>query len=149
MISCQILGFSDTFKILLFFSVRVTKILISISLAANLQENSITPKEMIIYLTVQNNTQGNRYFSWRLRITLEEILVFLAVQDCTQGNFLGDSQKPPRKHPYSLAVYFNLQGIYVSLRVHQHLQGNYIFLNGLILALKEIPSTQGNSSFLQ
>jgi hypothetical protein len=70
MISCQILGFSDTFKVLLFFSVEVTKILISISLAANLQENSITPKEMIIYLMVWNNTQKNGYFPWRLGITL-------------------------------------------------------------------------------
>jgi hypothetical protein len=52
MISCQILGFLDNFNILLFFSVGVTKILISISLAANLQGNSITLKEMIVYLTV-------------------------------------------------------------------------------------------------
>jgi hypothetical protein len=50
MISCQILGFSDTFKILLFFFSRVTQILINISLAANLQENSIAPKEMDIFL---------------------------------------------------------------------------------------------------
>ena len=92
MISCQILGFSDTFKVLLFFSVEVTKILLSISLAANLQENSITPNKMIIYLAVWNNTQGNRYFPWQLGITLK----------------VGGSQKPPRKPPYS--VYLNLQG---------------------------------------
>jgi hypothetical protein len=46
------LGFSDTFKILLFFSSRLTKIRINISLATNLQENSIAPKEIIIYLTI-------------------------------------------------------------------------------------------------
>jgi len=136
MISCQILGFLETIKVL-FFLARLIKILLIIFLAANLQENSITPKEMIIYLTVQDNTQGNRYFPWRLRTTVKEI-----------RHFLGGDQTPPRKHPYSLAVHFNRQGIYVSLKVQYHSQGNYIFLGGFNLTLKKIVGRQGNSSFL-
>jgi hypothetical protein len=61
--------------------------------------------------------------------------------------FLGGEWKPPRKHPYSLAVYLNLQGIYVFLRVMYHHQGNYSFLGGFILALKEILGRQGYSRF--
>ena len=102
MISCQILGCSYTFKILLFFSVRVTKIPISISLAANHQENSITPKEMIIYLTVQNNTQGNGYVPWRLRITLKEIVVSLPVQNYTQGKISIAVLRNPKETPIFL-----------------------------------------------
>ena len=31
------------------------------------------------------------------------------------SHFFGGGWKPPRKHPYSLTVYLNLQEIYVSL----------------------------------
>jgi hypothetical protein len=83
--------------------------------------DTATPNEMIIYLMVEtniqgnmyifslvikNNTQGNGSFPWLFTITLKEIC-----------HFLGGNWKPSRKHPYFLAVYFNLQGIYVSLRV--------------------------------
>jgi hypothetical protein len=63
-------------------------------------------------------------------------------------NFLGDAWKLPRKHSYSLEVYVNSQGIYISLEVYVNCQENYTFFDSFILPLKKILSPQDNSNFL-
>jgi hypothetical protein len=103
-------------------------------IAYNPQRNSnfswrikITHKKTTSFSWRLNNTQGNGIFLYCLPVHSSKCVIFL--------EFLRNCQK---EHQYPLTVYFKTQEIHIFLEVNIHIQGNYIFLDGFILALKKI-----------